>query len=952
MANFCERCKHAMSAHDNHASCPQCRVAAGDCSVDPKNPCTICEGWTRKQWARLRRFLIDARARAEQRGKQHWTVACPHVEAWILAKPVSTSASEISSQAGEGDFDDESLVGTPKQPEVQVLVGQSQNGAKSTAASTAAFQEPIIQQLGHVTQGARPERKYDSQPYFSGQQYTAASGMTAAQPCTAVPQPYNAAAQPYIVATQPHIAPYNNNNMPAMSARPAEKMGFFGQGGQLPFMLTEEQLLHQQQLLREKQEFDAWRASRAQAKTQSQPQALSEAEVNFEVNVDSERSAGVARARPQDQVTKQAKAKRAASTSTSRRSPSPKRDYPRATCTVTRPSQASPRKAEHTVAPAQDLEAFKADMTSMLSDMLQASFQRFASQFNTNSGGQGNNSKEDTIPKQVLSEPTVDVAPDDDIENSPHRGPEDQSEGEITEGEADPADSGLPTLEQLKMSKEEQQDYDAFSLASVSVPTRPWRAMGDSRASQSQPPDNANVSQARPQAIAKAQSIKSSSSEQRSVQHHADQRQVQLHAPQDQANFPVLVPHGQGQRPVLGHPVVRRDDLDSLLDEEFSVDLDNEAVLKEKQARSEVLDKIAEFCNLNRQDPRVRKEVMGMRLPAYNAPTKKSIEVSLPWHSTTADIANLNNDIVRGKLSKSLKPLNPSKPWSPKEFFGASGYYIHNTHGYLAKPESLDFPSRAPPAERTAEDQPFFHVPRHPEEPRTRVDITSGSASLTASQLQDQETMSRKSAAAASTALSIAEYIDNYPGMPEGARAAMLLLKLDIISFLNYAWREVHNKMLLRRSIALDCLERTLPPIDQDQKLALLHAPLRGTTLFGGELAKLQEANTKHAATFTVFPQPTAPPTSYSTRPYAGRGKSFRDDKKGFRKPGGRGRGQGRSAPTATVTRPGQSKDSQKTLTVSTDSKKRKSESQEDAPQGPRKAKRNFRLDKNKGNKQ
>ena len=502
------------------------------------------------------------------------------------------------------------------------------------------------------------------------------------------------------------------------------------------------------------------------------------------------------------------------------------------------------------------------------------------------------------------------------------------------------------------MSKEEQQDYDAFSLASVSVPTSSWRAMGDSRASQSQPPDNANVSQARPQAIAKAQSIKSSSSEQRSVQHHADQRQVQLRAPQVQANFLVLVPQVQGQRPVLGRPVVQRDDLDSLLDEEFSVDLDNEAVLKEKQAHSEVLDKIAEFCNLNRQDPRVQKEVMGMRLPAYNAPTKKSIEVSLPWHSTTADIANLNNDIVRGKLNKSLKPLNPSKPWSPKEFFGASGYYIHNTHGYLAKPEPLDFPSRAPPAELMAEDQPFFHVPRHPEEPRTRVDITSGSASLSASQLQDQETMSRKSAAAASTALSIAEYIDNYPGMPEDARAAMLLLKLDIISFLNYAWREVHNKMLLRRSIALDCLERTLPPIDQDQKLALLHAPFRGTTLFGGELAKLQEANMKRAATFTVFPQPTAPPTSYSTRPYAGRGKSFRDDKKGFKKPGGRGRGQGRTAPTATVTRPGQSKDSQKTLTVSTDSKKRKSESQEDAPQGPRKSKRNFRGDKNKGNKQ
>ena len=807
--------------------------------------------------------------------------------------------------------------------------------AQSTAASTAALQvagpstkEPIVEQLGQdtpsVIQGAHPEQRYGSQPYFSGQQYTAPT--TAAQPYTAVPQPYT-------VATQPYIAPYNN--MPAMSARPTEPMGYFGQGGHLSFMLTEEQLLRQQQLLREKQKFDAWRASRAQAKTRSQPQIFSEAEVNVEVNVDSsERSASVARARPQDQVTKKAKAKRAGSASTSRRSPSPKRDYPRGTCTVTRPSQASPRKAEHTVTPAQDLEAFKADMTSMLSDMLQASFQKFASQFNTNSGGQGNNSNEDTVPKQRFSEPTVNVASDDDNDNSPQRGPEDQSEGEVTEGETDPTDTGLPTLEQLKMSKEEQQDYDAFSLASVSVPKRPWRVMGDSRSSQSQPPDNANVSQARPQAIAKAQSIKSTSSDRRSVQHHSDQRQVQLRAPQDQANFPVLVPQGQvqGQRPVLGRPVVvRRDDIDSLLGEEFSVDLDNEAVLKEKQARSEILDKIAEFCNLNRQDPRVQKEVMGMRLPAYNAPTKKSIEISLPWHSTMIDIADLNNDIVRGKFNKSLKPLNPSKPWSPKEFFGASGYYVHNTQGYLAKPDSLVVPSRAPPAERTAEDQPFFHVPRHPEEPRTRVDITSGSASLTASQLMDQETMSRKSAAAASTALSIAEFIDNYPRMPEGARAAMLLLKLDIISFLNYAWREVHNKMLLRRSIALDCLERTLIPIDEDQKLALLHAPFKGTTLYGGELAKLQEANTKRAATFTVFPQPTAPPPSYSTRPYAG--KSFKD-KKGFKKPGGRGRGQGRSAPTATIMRPGQSKDGQKALTVSvsTDSKKRKSESQDDAP--------------------
>ena len=189
--------------------------------------------------------------------------------------------------------------------------------------------------------------------------------------------------------------------------------------------------------------------------------------------------------------------------------------------------------------------------------------------------------------------------------------------------------------------------------------------------------------------------------------------------------------------------------------------------------------------------------------------------------------------------------------------------------------------------------------------------------------------------------------------MPEGATAVMLLLKLDIISCLNYAWREAHNKMLLRRSIALDCLRRTLPPIDDDKICSLLHASFKGITLFGGELAKLQEANTKCAATFTVFPQPTAPPASYSTQPYVGQGRSF-NDRSGFKKSGGRGRGEGRSMPSATSTRTGQSKEGQKSLTVSVSShsKKCKVESRDYTPQTTRKTKRNFRGDKNQGNKQ
>ena len=130
---------------------------------------------------------------------------------------------------------------------------------------------------------------------------------------------------------------------------------------------------------------------------------------------------------------------------------------PRGTCTAT-----SPKRAEHTLTPAQDLEAFKADMTSMLSDMLQAFLSKFASQFNPSSGGQA-----DTAPTQtVASEPTVDVASNDD--DSPPWGPEDRSEGEIIDSEGEPADltvAGIPILDNLKMSEEEQREYNEFSLA-------------------------------------------------------------------------------------------------------------------------------------------------------------------------------------------------------------------------------------------------------------------------------------------------------------------------------------------------------------------------------------------------------------------------------------------------------------------------------------------------------
>ena len=175
-----------------------------------------------------------------------------------------------------------------------------------------------------------------------------------------------------------------------------------------------------------------------------------------------------------------------------------------------------------------------------------------------------------------------------------------------------------------------------------------------------------NTRQARPQAVAKALSVKSTQSDQRSVQLRSVQDQ-----PVSQAQFPVLVSQGQGHR--LGRPVVvRLDVIDSLfIEDEFSI-IDNEAVLKEEQAHSEVLDKVAEFCNQDRQDPQIQKEVMGIRLPAYNAPAKKSIKISLPWHSSAFPTVGRIHGIhvVRGRLDKFLKPRHPASLGAREVFSG------------------------------------------------------------------------------------------------------------------------------------------------------------------------------------------------------------------------------------------------------------------------------------------
>ena len=69
---------------------------------------------------------------------------------------------------------------------------------------------------------------------------------------------------------------------------------------------------------------------------------------------------------------------------------------------------------------------------------------------------------------------------------------------------------------------------------------------------------------------------------------------------------------------------------------------------------------------------------MGMQKPIYNAPKRRAIQLTLPWHNPTIQITQRNYDIVNGKLSKSMKSLNPGTPWGLRDHFTGSGHYTHN----------------------------------------------------------------------------------------------------------------------------------------------------------------------------------------------------------------------------------------------------------------------------------
>ena len=290
MSNVCGRCRHPMLSHDDHASCPQCRIAAGVCHVDVDNPCFIRGEWTSKQWNKLRRSLVDARARTSQRGRQHWTSAFPRLEAWIISKPAPSAtssgpASEISSVVSGDDLSDGLLVSTSSPLAQQDLVVQVQNGVNmaSSTASTAPARPltagpstpgtipivPIVVPLGaqgmlSVT-GTSSIPIQTARPVVSTNQRTMQS---TALPYTALP--YSLPAMPYLA--MPSMAmPYSAMSS-VLSARPYP-MGYYGQGNQSPIMpnpgwMSEREQMLQHQLLQEWQQFEAWRASQAQPRPQ------------------------------------------------------------------------------------------------------------------------------------------------------------------------------------------------------------------------------------------------------------------------------------------------------------------------------------------------------------------------------------------------------------------------------------------------------------------------------------------------------------------------------------------------------------------------------------------------------------------------------------------------------------------------------------------------------------
>ena len=85
----------------------------------------------------------------------------------------------------------------------------------------------------------------------------------------------------------------------------------------------------------------------------------------------------------------------------------------------------------------------------------------------------------------------------------------------------------------------------------------------------------------------------------------------------------------------------RRVPSESLDEDRLSDFPESKASLIAKQARSELLDRVANFCELERGDTEEQKRVMGMKRPLYHDTARSTIKLALPWHSIAEEIADL-----------------------------------------------------------------------------------------------------------------------------------------------------------------------------------------------------------------------------------------------------------------------------------------------------------------------
>ena len=97
---------------------------------------------------------------------------------------------------------------------------------------------------------------------------------------------------------------------------------------------------------------------------------------------------------------------------------------------------------------------------------------------------------------------------------------------------------------------------------------------------------------------------------------------------------------------------------ESLIEEDRLSDFpESEASFIAKQAQSELLVSVANFCGLERGDTEEQKRVIGMTHTYYHDPARAIINLGLRWHSATEEIADLDLKTVM-VTSEEMADLN------------------------------------------------------------------------------------------------------------------------------------------------------------------------------------------------------------------------------------------------------------------------------------------------------